>query len=104
MRQYIGLVLGFGQGDKEQVYKEVFVPVAERTFPILKRYLRDANNGYFFKGGITYVDFCLAELFDLFGKVVPEFFHDNPEFKNHMQKVYSLPQLQRYLSARPAAA
>uniref|UniRef100_A0A914DSG4 glutathione transferase n=1 Tax=Acrobeloides nanus TaxID=290746 RepID=A0A914DSG4_9BILA len=97
---FSAILLGFSQADKEAAYKEHYLPVAERAFPILKKYLRDAGNGYLFKGGLTYADFILAEAFDLLAKGVPNFYEDHPEFKNHNQKVYSLPQLQKYLSAR----
>jgi len=98
---FILTAVGFAEGEKDALYKEKFVPAAEKYFPLYKKYLKEAGNGFFFKSGATWVDFYLAEFNFTLNNFIPDFFTSHPEFKQHVDKVHALPQLQNYLKSRP---
>uniref|UniRef100_A0A914CN23 glutathione transferase n=1 Tax=Acrobeloides nanus TaxID=290746 RepID=A0A914CN23_9BILA len=98
---FILVVAGHAEGDKDALYKEKFVPAAEKYFPLYKKYLKEAEYGFLFKSGVTWVDFYLAEFNFTLNNLIPDFFTSHPEFKQHVDKVHALSQLQNYLKSRP---
>uniref|UniRef100_A0A914DRK2 glutathione transferase n=1 Tax=Acrobeloides nanus TaxID=290746 RepID=A0A914DRK2_9BILA len=99
-REWFLVAHGFAPGDKDKIFKEKYVPAAEKYFPIIKKYIKDAGNGYLVKGGPTWVDFHFAEFFDTLNNLIPDFYKTYPEFKKLSEQVHALPKLQKYLNAR----
>uniref|UniRef100_A0A914CFM7 glutathione transferase n=1 Tax=Acrobeloides nanus TaxID=290746 RepID=A0A914CFM7_9BILA len=97
---FIMAAAGHAEGDKDALYKEKFVPAVEKYFPLYKKYLKESGNGFLFKSGTTWVDFHLAESNFTWNNYIPDFFASHPEFKQHVGKIYALPQLQNYLKSR----
>uniref|UniRef100_A0A914C6E8 glutathione transferase n=1 Tax=Acrobeloides nanus TaxID=290746 RepID=A0A914C6E8_9BILA len=100
-QDYIMILTGRRQGDKETVYKEKFLPAVEKTFPILIKYLNVAGNGFFFKSGISWVDFFIANNILRLNALHPELFEKYHELKEHCDRVHSLPQIKDYVESRP---
>uniref|UniRef100_A0A914CPB0 glutathione transferase n=1 Tax=Acrobeloides nanus TaxID=290746 RepID=A0A914CPB0_9BILA len=80
-REWFLVAHGFAPGDKDKLYKEKYVPAAEKYFPVIIKYIKDAGNGYLVKGGPTWVDFHFAEFFDTLNNLIPDFYKTYPEFK-----------------------
>ncbi|KAI1709029.1 putative glutathione S-transferase 8 [Ditylenchus destructor] len=58
---YYLVMLGFKQGDKDAVRKDVFLPAAEQRFPQFVRLLKESGSGFFAPSGLTYVDFIVGD-------------------------------------------
>uniref|UniRef100_A0A914E1R2 glutathione transferase n=1 Tax=Acrobeloides nanus TaxID=290746 RepID=A0A914E1R2_9BILA len=99
-RPYFMVLFGREQGDKEALYKD-FAKAFDEMAKHLKKYLKDAGNGFLFAGGLTWADFFTSEFHDTLNGFNPEIFKDHPELLRHSEKVHSLPQLQDYLKNRP---
>ncbi|KAI1709030.1 putative glutathione S-transferase 7 [Ditylenchus destructor] len=58
---YYYVMLGFKQGDKDALRKDVFLPAAERIFPQYVRLLKESGSGFFAPSGLTYADFIVGD-------------------------------------------
>lgn len=67
---------------------------------IFEKYLKEAGNGWYFKGGLTVVDFLFAGFWTDIDRLAPEFFDKYPLLKANADKVFGLPQIQKYLEER----
>uniref|UniRef100_A0A915NPA1 glutathione transferase n=1 Tax=Meloidogyne floridensis TaxID=298350 RepID=A0A915NPA1_9BILA len=63
---------GVREGDVDQLRKTVFLPCAERVFPLFVKLLAESGSGFFGSSGLTYVDFVLAEYFEAVRSIEPE--------------------------------
>ncbi|KAF7637865.1 hypothetical protein Mgra_00002568 [Meloidogyne graminicola] len=100
LSSYIYTKLGFREGDVDQLKKTVFLPGIERIFPLFVKLLTQSGSGFFVSSGLTYIDFVLAEYFDVIRSIEPEVFGKYKELTAFIDKVYSLPKLKNYLSTR----
>uniref|UniRef100_A0A0N5CHL1 glutathione transferase n=1 Tax=Strongyloides papillosus TaxID=174720 RepID=A0A0N5CHL1_STREA len=97
---YVGVLLGFREGDKDAEWKDKVLPAVEQYFPVITNWLKKAGNGYLTKAGLSWVDFYAAEKL---GNVVN---HCNsvaekyPEIKSYVDGVYSLPSIKDYVASR----
>ncbi|KAI1700930.1 glutathione S-transferase 1 [Ditylenchus destructor] len=89
---------GRKEGDKDKLYKEIFVPAAERYFPRLVKLLNESGSGFFAKSGVSWVDFFLANTSLTIKNFAPEMLDKYPELKDHFERVHALPQLQPYFA------
>uniref|UniRef100_A0A914CGK3 glutathione transferase n=1 Tax=Acrobeloides nanus TaxID=290746 RepID=A0A914CGK3_9BILA len=94
------VLAGRSEEDKETCFKEKFMPAVEKTFPVLIRYLKESGSGYFFKSGVSWVDFFIANTVLSLNGFHPELFEKYKELKEHCDRVHSLPQLKNYLEKR----
>nr|CAD2163744.1 unnamed protein product [Meloidogyne enterolobii] len=97
---YIYAKAGFREGDVDKLRKEVFLPAAERVFPLFVKLLAESGSGFFVKSGLTYVDFVLAEYFELVRLFEPEIVGKYKELTAFIDKVHSVPKLKTYFSTR----
>uniref|UniRef100_A0A914C9B5 glutathione transferase n=1 Tax=Acrobeloides nanus TaxID=290746 RepID=A0A914C9B5_9BILA len=97
---WFSAALGFGQGDKDKLYKEVFEPAAAKALPIFEKHIKEAGNGFYFKSGLTWADFYLSKFWQTMDRLIPDFFDKHPILKENSDKVNALPQIQKYLKER----
>uniref|UniRef100_A0A915M1D6 glutathione transferase n=1 Tax=Meloidogyne javanica TaxID=6303 RepID=A0A915M1D6_MELJA len=97
---YIYAKAGFREGDVDKLRKDVFLPAAERVFPLFVKLLAESGSGFFVKSGLTYVDFVLAEYFELVRSFEPEIVGKYKELIAFIDKVHSVPKLKTYFSTR----
>uniref|UniRef100_A0A914KML6 glutathione transferase n=1 Tax=Meloidogyne incognita TaxID=6306 RepID=A0A914KML6_MELIC len=97
---YIYAKWGIREGDVDKLRKDVFIPGAERVFPLFVKLLAESGSGFFVKSGLTYVDFVLAEYFELVRSFEPEIVGKYKELTDFVDKVYAEPKLKTYLSTR----
>uniref|UniRef100_A0A914DX73 glutathione transferase n=1 Tax=Acrobeloides nanus TaxID=290746 RepID=A0A914DX73_9BILA len=98
--QFFSVNAGFAPGDKDKVYKEVYLPAAEKHFPVLEKLLKESGSGFFGKSGPSWVDFFIAERVTTEKGFAPEFFKKHPEILAHADRVHNLPQLKDYIKTR----
>ncbi|CAD5219447.1 unnamed protein product [Bursaphelenchus xylophilus] len=91
--------LGYAQGDKDQLYKEQFVPAVQKHFPKIIGLLKP--NGFFGNKGPSYVDFYVAGYMESFLKQGFAEVNKFPPLVKHLTDVRNIPQLQEYLKNRP---
>ncbi|CAK5034112.1 unnamed protein product [Meloidogyne enterolobii] len=97
---YIYAKAGFREGDVDKLRKDVFLPAAERVFPLFVKLLAESGSGFFVKSGLTYVDFVLAEFFEMVRSLEPEVVGKYKELIAFIDKVHSVPKLKTYFSTR----
>ncbi|KAI1711876.1 glutathione S-transferase 1 [Ditylenchus destructor] len=97
---YFMVGAGFQEGDKDKIYKETFLPAAERHFPRLVKLLNESGSGFFGKLGVSWVDFYVASAFLTIKHFAPDFVGNYPELQSHCDRIHGLPQLQSYLAQR----
>ncbi|CAD5213717.1 unnamed protein product [Bursaphelenchus okinawaensis] len=98
---YFKVVLGFSEGDKEQLKKEVFAPAAEKQLKNIENLLQPS--GFFGPSGPTYVDFFYAQITEFYNQHAPEVLGKYPASLEHAKRVHRLSQLQEYFKNRPSA-
>ncbi|KAI1727520.1 glutathione S-transferase 1 [Ditylenchus destructor] len=100
VQSYFMVAMGRKEGDKDKLYKEVFVPAAERHFPRCIKLLNESGSGFYGKSGVSWVDFHLASSILTLKHFAPDMVKKYPELQSHCDRVHALPQLQSYLSKR----
>uniref|UniRef100_A0A914QHB0 glutathione transferase n=1 Tax=Panagrolaimus davidi TaxID=227884 RepID=A0A914QHB0_9BILA len=89
--------------DKEKVYTETFEPGVKKYFAMLEKFASQGpQDGFFFSSGVTYADFAAANMFQLVAILHPELLTEYKNVKSISQRVFALPQLQKYLNSRPS--
>ncbi|CAD5219449.1 unnamed protein product [Bursaphelenchus xylophilus] len=96
---YLRVYLGFGAGDKEQLYKDVFLPALDKELPVIQELI--GENGFFHPSGVTYTDFYFADSIEAFVRMHPADFEKFPKILEHIKRIHQLPELQEYLAKRP---
>uniref|UniRef100_A0A914DCQ8 glutathione transferase n=1 Tax=Acrobeloides nanus TaxID=290746 RepID=A0A914DCQ8_9BILA len=91
---------GYGEGDKEKFHKDLFTPAAKRHLPIIEKMLKQSGYGFYAPGGLSWVDFFMAEQTHTFSGFDPETYKQYPEILKHKERVYNLPQLKDYIKSR----
>uniref|UniRef100_A0A915LMI3 Glutathione S-transferase n=1 Tax=Meloidogyne javanica TaxID=6303 RepID=A0A915LMI3_MELJA len=81
-------------------FERLFLPCAERVFPLFVKLLAESGSGFFGSSGVTYVDFVLAEYFEAVRSIEPEVIGKYKELTDFVAKVYAEPKLKTYLSTR----
>lgn len=57
--------------------------------------------GFLIGDGLTFADLILAEHVSTLKEFVPDYTEGFPEIEAHLQKVHNIPELKKWLSARP---
>ncbi|KAE9554771.1 hypothetical protein FO519_002032 [Halicephalobus sp. NKZ332] len=102
VKPYYYARLGFGPGDVSELRKEHLIPAAESKLPLFEKYLKDAHSGYYVKSGLTYVDFIVAEFFDILYAMESSIFSPHPALIEHVKRIHSLPTVKKYVEKRPS--
>ncbi|KAI6187345.1 hypothetical protein M3Y98_00233200 [Aphelenchoides besseyi] len=101
--QYFRVMLGFSQGDKDQLRRDQFLPAIEKYMPFLEKKLNESGSGFFAKSGPSYVDLFISESVHTLSQPQHEqkVFEEKAAFLiEHSKRVHELPQLKEYLSKR----
>jgi len=100
---YFYNVLGYREGNKEQLRKDVYEPGVARILPLYEKLLKESGSGYFAPSGLTFVDFMVADYLNTWvERVEPDMLKTHPELAAFVKRVHSLPQLQSYIASRPS--
>uniref|UniRef100_A0AC34FS56 Glutathione S-transferase n=1 Tax=Panagrolaimus sp. ES5 TaxID=591445 RepID=A0AC34FS56_9BILA len=98
---YIKGVYGLQDINREKMYKETFEPGVKKYFHMLEKYASQGpRDGFFFSSGVTYADFSVANIVEVIESLHPELLIQYRNIKAITQRVFALPQLQRYLASR----
>lgn len=87
--------------EKEELYKTSFKPCMEKSMPILEKFLNESSSGFFSKSGVSWVDFYVANFFESLEGFDKELMDGYRGVLEHKERIYALPQLQKYLETRP---
>uniref|UniRef100_A0A914C439 GST C-terminal domain-containing protein n=1 Tax=Acrobeloides nanus TaxID=290746 RepID=A0A914C439_9BILA len=91
---------GFINGDKNKAYNELFIPAAEKYFPVLEKILKKSGSGFFGKNGPTWVDFYISEEITTLSGFAPDFFKNYRDLIAFKERVHNLPELKNYIKSR----
>ncbi|KAI1712085.1 glutathione S-transferase 1 [Ditylenchus destructor] len=101
LSEYISVVFGFKPGDKAKLHAEVFLPTIEKNYPLFQKTLNESGSGFVAKSGLTWVDFCLAEIIIMYNGFDAELAKKYPDLAKYVEKVLSQPQIKKYVESRP---
>ena len=102
VRPYFLVALGRAEGNKDELYKTVYLPAAEKIYPRLVNVISKSKSGFLANGGLTWGDFALAEALLTFGNYDPSFAKNYPKLVEYQKKVHAVPQIQKYMKTRKA--
>ncbi|KAI6174400.1 hypothetical protein M3Y98_01186000 [Aphelenchoides besseyi] len=89
-------------GNKDDVYKNKFVPALHKYLPQLTDKLLQSNSGFFAPSGVlSWVDFYVAESTLTFTNFAQAEMNQYPQMLAHRERVHSLPQIRSYVQSRP---
>uniref|UniRef100_A0AC35ET66 Glutathione S-transferase n=1 Tax=Panagrolaimus sp. PS1159 TaxID=55785 RepID=A0AC35ET66_9BILA len=88
------------EGDKDQIYKDVYLPAAEKAYKKVGEVFSKSTSGFLANTGITWADLLLAESTLTLKGMDSEFEKRWPFMIEHQKRVHSIPQLQKYLESR----
>ena len=91
---------GLGQTEKDEFYKTVYLPAAEKMYPRLVEIISKSKSGFLANSGLTWGDFFMAETLFTFSNMDPLFAKNYPQLVEHQKKVHAVPQIQSYLKTR----
>uniref|UniRef100_A0A914QWV2 glutathione transferase n=1 Tax=Panagrolaimus davidi TaxID=227884 RepID=A0A914QWV2_9BILA len=98
---YVKGVYGLIDIDREKTYKETFEPGVKKYFGMLEKYASQGpQDGFFFSSGVTYADFAVANMIEVIDNLHPEILFKYKNVKAITQRVFAIPQLQKYLRSR----
>lgn len=100
LRPYFFALMGLEKGDRDELYKTVFKPVLEKHMPILEERLKGSNSGFFGKN-VSWVDFFVASFTETLENHGKDIIGGYKILLDHKNRVYALPELEKYLSTRP---
>ena len=104
VRPYYYVKMGMGSGDLSELSKAHLIPAVDSKFPLFEKYLKDAKSGYYARSGITYVDFLVAEFFDILYGMESSVFSAYPTLVEHIKRIHSFPSVKKYVDKRPSVA
>ena len=104
VRPFFLVAMGRKEGDKEDLYKNSYIPAADKVYARIGDILSKTTSGFLANSGVSWGDFYVAEATETFKGVDAEFASRYPHMIEHHKKVYDLPQLQKYLQNRKPSA
>ncbi|KAF8366682.1 hypothetical protein PRIPAC_84511 [Pristionchus pacificus] len=99
IKTYMMVALGFAEGDKEALFKEVFIPNRDKHMALLVKNI----TGDFILGHITWADIHLANTLESMLSKMPDVLDGHPALKAYVHRVHSTPRLKAHLASRPDA-
>ncbi|GMS93295.1 hypothetical protein PENTCL1PPCAC_15470 [Pristionchus entomophagus] len=105
MRPAFMAYLGFAEGDKDQLLKDVAIPARDKYYALLKKIAKEnGNNGHFIGHSLTWVDLLIAEHISVLLKYIPGFLDGFPTVLETVKKIESTPKLKDWIEQRPDSA
>ncbi|GMS98980.1 hypothetical protein PENTCL1PPCAC_21155, partial [Pristionchus entomophagus] len=99
IKEYMMVALGFAQGDKEALLKDVFLPNRDKHMALIAKNI----TGDFILGHITWADIHLANSLESLLSKIPDVLDGHPALKAYVHRVHSTPRLKAHLTTRPDA-
>ncbi|KAI6222695.1 hypothetical protein M3Y95_00920900 [Aphelenchoides besseyi] len=88
-------------GNKDDIYKNKFVPALHKYLPQLTNKLLQSNSGFFGPSGVSWVDLYVAESILTFTNFAQAEMNKYPLMLAHRERVHSLPRIRSYVQSRP---
>ncbi|KAH7716775.1 Glutathione S-transferase 1 [Aphelenchoides avenae] len=99
--EYVDVVAGRTEGDKDKIKSEVFEPAIKRLLPQIESFLTNSGSGFLVKSGYTWVDFQIADVLTTTENIVPgSISAGSAEVKAYIGRVYSIPKIKGYIASR----
>ncbi|GMT36644.1 hypothetical protein PFISCL1PPCAC_27941 [Pristionchus fissidentatus] len=97
--------MGFAQGDKPKLVKEVIEPARDKFFPALEKIAKEnGNNGHFVGTRLTWVDLLLADHIHTVSTIIPGFLDAYPTVAKTAAYIENVPKLKEWIAKRPVNA
>ena len=100
IRPFFAVALGRTEGNKDELYKTVYLPAAEKMYPRLVEVISKSKSGFLADSGLSWGDFALAESLFSFSSFDPAFAKNYPKLVEYQKKVHAVPQIQSYVKNR----
>lgn len=100
VRPYFSVVAGFVPGDKDKLYKDVFLPAREKHFALFKKFIGDGDK-FLVGDSITWADIFFAEVISNLKGFAPQSLDGYPEIERYIAKIHSNPKIKKHLETRP---
>ncbi|CAJ0564402.1 unnamed protein product, partial [Mesorhabditis spiculigera] len=81
LRPYFIVVAGYGEGDKDKLYKEVVEPARDKIFPLIVKQLKANGSGFLVGSKVSWLDVTLSCHIETFLQFVPDYLDKYPEFQ-----------------------
>jgi glutathione S-transferase len=104
IRPFFMVSFGRAEGDKDDLYKNSYLPAAEKVYGRIGEHLSKSTSGFLANSGLTWGDFLLSESTLTLQGMDTEFASRYPYMVEHQKKVYAVPELQEYLKNRRPSA
>ncbi|GMR44801.1 hypothetical protein PMAYCL1PPCAC_14996, partial [Pristionchus mayeri] len=102
LRPLFLVLMGFAQGDKDQLLKDVGIPARDKFFGILEKLAKDnGNNGHFVGSSLTWADLLIADHVKTVSIHLPSFLDGFPTVLDTVKKIESTPKLKEWIEKRP---
>uniref|UniRef100_A0AC34FAU5 Glutathione S-transferase n=1 Tax=Panagrolaimus sp. ES5 TaxID=591445 RepID=A0AC34FAU5_9BILA len=93
-------VMGFREGNPEELKKPHLYDNLEEYLPIFSTFLKESKSGFLAPSGLTWADFVFSELIITLVGLESNVLDKHPEIKEYIEKIKNLPELKEYYSTR----
>ncbi|CAJ0580539.1 unnamed protein product, partial [Mesorhabditis spiculigera] len=104
IRKFYYTNMGVMQGDLEELYKDVFLPAADKFYGFIEKKLDASKSGFLVGSELSYADLLVADHLVTLQNIKPEYLKDHPKLTAYKEKVYSNEILKKWLAERPETA
>ncbi|KAI6219714.1 Glutathione S-transferase-1 [Aphelenchoides besseyi] len=87
--------------DTKKLHQEVFLPAARKALPVYDNLIKWSTSGFLLPGGLSYIDFVVAEHLHTIFLMEPQFAEEYPSLTKFKNKIHTLPQIADYVRQRP---
>ena len=101
IRDYFRVSAGMGEGDKDKLYKETYLPASDRTFKHLQGLLSKSKSGFLADSGLSWGDLMLAESILTLQNFDSDFGKRFPQMVEYQKKVHANDKIKGYVAKRP---
>ncbi|KAF8372300.1 gst-9 [Pristionchus pacificus] len=103
MKPFMMLVYGFGDGDKDQMKKDIALPAINKLFTILEKAAKDnGSNGHFVGDSLTWVDLLISDHIGILEAIVSNPIDSFPLVQEIRRKTSTHPKVKKWIDKRPA--
>ena len=95
---YVRLV--YGQYNEENPWEKAQAESREKFAPYLRKFDGLLGDKDYYAGGLTWIDFAVAEFFQVLQMLDADYFKDLPRLVAHQKRVWALPELKEYFEKR----
>jgi len=100
IRDYFRVAAGMGEGDKDKLYKETYLPASDRTFKYLQGIVSKSSSGFLADSGLSWGDFLLAESIVTLQNFDSDFGKRFPQMVEYQKRVHNNDKIKDYVAKR----